>query len=100
MTINKWSFLQLRIIRKDHEGFQVDHILDIIGEQSLQRFLIPISLIILPQKNGKISINPIQLPSVNARLPFTTLILIVLNVSKPNHSAVDIALLLRHVSGL
>ena len=59
MTIDKGRFLQLQIIRKDHERFQIDNILDVIGEQGLQRFLIPISLIILPQKDGKVSINPL-----------------------------------------
>ena len=32
MTFVKRDFLQLQIVGKDHKGFEIDHILDIIGK--------------------------------------------------------------------
>ena len=73
MTLDKRGVLQLQIIRKNHERFQIDHILDIISEQGLQCLLIMVFLVIIPEVDGKISIDPFKLPTVDSRLLLTPL---------------------------
>ena len=57
MTFNKGGFLQFQIVGKDHKRFEIDHILNIIGEQGFQRFMISGPLKLIPEQDRKIPIN-------------------------------------------
>ena len=65
MALEKWGFLQLEIIRKDHQIFEIDNVLNVIGEQGLQRFWISCPPVIVPKEHGGIPIQTIQFISIN-----------------------------------
>ena len=73
MALDKRGFLQLQIVRKNHEPLQIDHILDIISEQGPQGFRILVSLVIIPKEHSGIPVKAIQFPTINSSFPFTSL---------------------------